>query len=536
MLVPLQQVLTGTHPEPLAARLEAIGFRVLRQRAIDEPLLYFDTQDGAVFARGGRLFRELRAPAGREPSPARSPWRFLDSHGVTASRGSLAGVRRIVPWLPDAADLHPILLALRSGALLRVRGLATRDLTVVADRWSFGGTAAASDGRDRRPLDRSAFAMLRTGAAPAGQLPARWYVAPDDGPRHDRTYLEMVLAEHARAVGVRRGRPVCRWDPLTAGLESIGRLPPGLAAPRSLVARRGDTLAAVLAKTIGLQGMRLASCVDGIVCDRHPEYVHDARVAVRRARFALLVAAANGDPAAHGLSDRLRCLARLLGPVRDLDVLLARLDQLAAAPDLAAAADLRLADELRANREERRAAAAEVLRAPETAGLVRQVSRWRGGGVADQPAARSARSALRAAFKRVDKAGRAAMASETVAVAALHLLRLRLKRLRYTAELFAGALPRKRDNRALDAVVATCAAAQTALGELNDDAVAEAEISATPSMVRAAGRADGSSGAQPAQQIVAELRLRQERAAGGFLKGWRGNRDRLRRSLKELWG
>ena len=46
MLYFLQQAITGTHPDTLAARLEAIGFRVLGQRAIDEPLLYFDTQDG----------------------------------------------------------------------------------------------------------------------------------------------------------------------------------------------------------------------------------------------------------------------------------------------------------------------------------------------------------------------------------------------------------------------------------------------------------------------------------------------------------
>ena len=549
MLYFLQQAITGTHPETLAARLEAIGFRVLGQRAIDEPLLYFDTQEGTVFARGGRLCRELPAAASGEAPLAGSSWRFRGCRQVSIGCDSLAGVRRAVPWLPDAAALHPILLALRSGARLRVRGLATRDLTVVVERWSFAGTAPPANGQHRGPLDPAAFAVLYAGAAggaaPAAQMPPCWYVAPDDGPRHDRTYLDMVLAEHAGAVGLRRGRPASRWDPLTAGLELIGRLPPGLAAPRGLVVRRADSLTAVLGKTVRLQGMRLASCVDGIVCDRHPEYVHDARVAVRRARFALLVAEVNGDPAARALSDRLRRLARLLGPVRDLDVLLARLDELAATawqsagPDGAAggAAEQRLAAELWARREERRAAVAEMLRTPETVRLVQQVSRWCAGGVVDQPAGSSARAALRAALEQVDKAGSEATGSESVPVRTLHRLRLRLKRLRYTAELFSGALPRRRGNRALEAVAGECSAAQTALGDLNDDAVAAAEISAAAGMLREAGEADAATAAELtelAERISALLRLWQERAAADFLDRWQGHRDRLRRALKEL--
>ncbi len=316
MLYFLQQAITGTHPETLAARLEAIGFRVLGQRAIDESLLYFDTQDGAVFARGGRLCRELPAAASREAPLARSSWRFRGCRQVSIGCDSLAAVRTDVPWLPDAAALHPILLALRSGARLRVRGLATRDLTVVVERWSFTGAAPPANGQQRGPLDPAAFAVLDAGgagsAAPAAQMPACWYVAPDDGPRHDRAYLDMVLAEHAGAVGLRRGRPASRWDPLTAGLELIGRLPPGLAAPRGLVVRRADSLTAVLGKTVRLQGMRLTSCVEGIVCDRHAEYVHDARVGRAHGAAACSTAPSGGQPPAAGGAAR----GRRPGPAR----------------------------------------------------------------------------------------------------------------------------------------------------------------------------------------------------------------------------
>ena len=548
MLFPLQQAKTGRHPEALAALLEAIGYRVVHRQDIDEPLQYYDTQNGAVFRRGGRLCRELPSAPPRELPPDRSPWRFSGRRPGSTRGDSLAGVRRAVPWLPEAEELHPILLALRRGARLRVRGLATRELTVVVERWSFAGTAPPADGQDRALLDSDAAVVPHDGdargAVPMAQMPPWWYVAPDDGPRHDRAYLDLVLAEHACTAGLRRGGPPSGWDPLTAGLGLIGRLAPGLAAPRALKVRRTDSLRAVLGKTIRLQGMRLASCVDGIVCDRHPEYVHDARVAVRRARFALRVARTGGDPAARDLSDRLSGLARMLGPVRDLDVLLDRLAELAALAGRAAgqddaaagAAEQRLAGELWARREERRAAAAEMLRKADTARLVQQVSRWCAGNSSDQPAETSARTALRAALEQVDKAGGAALGSEPVPVRTLHRLRLRLKRLRYTAELFSGALPRTRQNDALDAVVARCASAQTALGDLNDDAVAATEVGATARMMREAGETDAASAAQLADRIITVLRLRQEHAAGEFLDGWRGNRKRLRKALQVLVG
>ena len=150
-------------------------------------------------------------------------------------------------------------------------------------------------------------------------------------------------------------------------------------------------------------------------------------------------------------------------------------------------------------------------------------------------AARSA--ALGAALKQVEKAGSDAAGSGSVPARTLHRLRLRLKRLRYTAELFTGALPRRRGNRALEAVTGECSAAQTALGDLNDDAVAAAEISAAAGMMREAGTADAATAAELtelAERISALLRLWQERAAADFLDGWQGHRDRLRRALKEL--
>ena len=104
--------------------------------------------------------------------------------------------------------------------------------------------------------------------------------------------------------------------------------------------------------------------------------------------------------------------------------------------------------------------------------------RWVDAGIFDRPVTPVAAAAIRTALAQAAKSGRAATRRSGARATDLHRLRLRLKRLRYTAELFAGALPRRRANRALATIVAQCATAQASLGELNDDAVAAAEIRA----------------------------------------------------------
>ncbi len=567
MLCDLERTTAWAPPNALVGHLEAIGFRVLRRQAISESLLFLDTQGGAVFARDGRLVRAL----GTE----QTTWRFGGKGEPWMNAGSLADLQRVAPWLPDESELHPVLNALRTGAVLRLRGLGTRELAVVVERWSFAGTVPPTGRQRVVPPGRGASAAPRDAVkgtgSPVVQLATCWNVEKDDGARQHRAYLSMVLDEHAVAFGLQRGRPAARWDPLTTGLRSIGRLPPGLPAPRLLAVRRSDSLTTVLDKVIRLQGLRLASCFDGIIDDRHPEYVHDARVATRRARFALRVAAAHGDPTARQLSGRLRSIARLLGPVRDLDLLMVRLGDLATtvrprrAPDAAGCevAERRLEESVgllrtpggktgwarsgaadggfgalgRVLRERRAALRGPVpaaLRSAATGCLVQQLSGWSAGGVGDRPVERVAGVALHEAAAEVVRSGDAARKRADVPVCDLHRLRLRMKRLRYTAELFAGALPRRRDNRALQAVVSVCATGQTALGDLNDDAVAETELRGALSRLPPAGPDDGTGAPELTARMITALQQGQRRAARAFQKQWPGQRDRLRRALQEL--
>ena len=517
---------TGAVLDDVTSGLESIGFRVGRPRKVMESLLFVDTQDGAIFARGGRLARCRQRGGPR--------WRFSEDCAVWIDGSSLAELRGRTPWLPADEDLHPVLHAQRSGSALLLRSMATRDLTLVIERWSFRGPfvdggAAGVDGADLPPA--AAVPEQVRAVAP------RWYLEPDPGPPHDQAYVALVLTEHAALLGCERGRPAPRWDPLASGLELLGRLPPGLPVPRPLRLRRGDRLETLLSKVVRLQGLRLASCLDGVLHDRHPEYVHDVRVATRRARFALRIAARADRRQARDLRDGLGTLARLIGPVRDLDVLLPRLGALANAAygdlhgaerPVAHTRDLalrQLADALYARRAERLQRVQEELPRAELAYLPRLLAHWGGAGGGAEPVTAVAAAAIRTALAQAVRVGRAATVPNAARVSDLHRLRLRLKRLRYTAELFAGALPRRSANRALESIVERCAAAQTTLGELNDDAVAATEIRSIVPLLERSGA--GTAAVALARAILEQLERMELAAAQHFGGRWPRLRKRL---------
>src|SRR5208337_3814895 len=66
----------------------------------------------------------------------------------------------------------------------------------------------------------------------------------------------------------------------------------------------------------------------GAIHDLDPEFVHDLRVATRRARSALRLFSRILDPGeGSAFADDLGWIARLLGATRDLDVFMARLEE-----------------------------------------------------------------------------------------------------------------------------------------------------------------------------------------------------------------
>jgi inorganic triphosphatase YgiF len=221
----------------------------------------------------------------------------------------------------------------------------------------------------------------------------------------------------------------------------------------------------------------------GVIAGRDVEYLHQARVAMRRLRSALTVFRRGFPRAAfEDLLPELRWLDGALGPARDWDVFaLSTLPQVA----LAFGDDglHTLAERTAALRATAGALAADALRLPRyPAALLKLVSAfhrqpWLAVDDANAQAARAepletfAQTVLSRRHRKVLKAARRVLKSNRAHDfdhAQLHQLRIEIKKLRYAAEFFAALYGRK-----VKPYTAGLAGLQELLGGLNDAATVE---------------------------------------------------------------
>jgi CHAD domain-containing protein len=271
----------------------------------------------------------------------------------------------------------------------------------------------------------------------------------------------------------------------------------------------------VVRHAIALSVIRLVRHDPVVRLDVDPEGVHQARVATRRLRsdlrtFRPLVV----EEWASSLRDELGWLARILGVVRDGDVLLDRLrvrageltdDPEEAAPALAA---------LRSSRDGAHAALLEALRSDRYAALLdRLVEAANAPGLsqsASEPAGAAVPALVRHPWQALKK--RAKAVGDDPTDERLHEVRIRTKRVRYAAEAAAPVTGKQ-----ARAFARAAARLQDVLGELNDAVVAAAWLDAwaVQSTDAAASRA-------------VETLAASERAAAVELRGsWRRAWDEL---------
>jgi inorganic triphosphatase YgiF len=234
------------------------------------------------------------------------------------------------------------------------------------------------------------------------------------------------------------------------------------------------TLGAALRDVIERGATLLLANAGGIGAGADPEFVHQARVAVRRMRSAArLFGKAAGWPAA--LDTELRWIGRKLGAVRDWDVL-----QTQTLPALAAAMP-EFAGQVAAHAGAVRCRDDDALRAAlagaRVARLLLRLLRWAATPAGGPTLASGARKRLRRLHRRLF--GSAAF-FVALPLEEQHQVRIRAKRLRYALDLYAAALPAKATARWVERL----ARLQDELGLLNDMAVA-AEL--LPRVGRAAG-------------------------------------------------
>jgi CHAD domain-containing protein len=199
-----------------------------------------------------------------------------------------------------------------------------------------------------------------------------------------------------------------------------------------------------------------------------PEAVHDFRVALRRLRTALRPARRlHGKRHLRAVEEELGRFARATGALRDEEVLRETLGALDLPPPARAALDAWLVQRLRQERARRRRAGALIAGADRHPGvgpplgtalaaLERRLGRRRSE---EHPARALAESALAEATAAVA----ARLHARPTDAAAMHALRIRYKRLRYTAELFKPLL-----GEATSLLAREAARMQKRLGELHD--------------------------------------------------------------------
>lgn len=205
------------------------------------------------------------------------------------------------------------------------------------------------------------------------------------------------------------------------------------------------------------------------------ESLHQARVGVRRMRSHLRAFGPLLDRRwTEALASELRGLARQLGEVRDLDVLIERLTALAS--DLRPVIDP-LLDDLARRRDQARGELLIRIRHEDYAALLERLVAAAAAPrllrAASRPAASSLPPLFGAAWKRLAKqAGRLTSDSPDTDY---HELRIRAKRARYAAEAIGPALdPGGQDGA--DAIRKRLTALQTLLGELQDAVTSREEI------------------------------------------------------------
>ncbi len=496
----------------LQSRLRAFG--VPRVQMVDS--VYFDTAARAL-ARAGlalrlrrqgrRWLQTLKTGGGEAALATRDEWEVPVAAGRLqfAALPAAARAQLRTAGVASARPLRPVYRTrFRRSAWTVERDGATVELALD------DGQIVA--GAQREPILEL---ELELKAGPAAALPAlaRAIMAP---PR--RAVLPLLPLGASKAA---RGQRLADQLPLRAAKASGARLGEGL-RPKLPA---GAALRCVLANGLEV----LLANAHGLRRRDEPEFVHQARVALRRMRSALrLLARDTTVPAA--LISELRWLASALGPARDADVLVtstlpAVLAALTAPPSAAQSAAASAAwsappsappsaekagavRSLLAAARRRRVRGRRLARAAVGSGrfalLALDLLAWTRSphDERERTLRQLAPRRLASAHRRLLRAGRFFAA---LPPAEQHAVRILGKRLRYALDLFAPALPAPAAAAAAN-YGAVLAQLQEELGALNDAAVAAAtlpELSGDAALLASARTALAGGRLQQLERVVA---------------------------------
>jgi inorganic triphosphatase YgiF len=323
-----------------------------------------------------------------------------------------------------------------------------------------------------------------------------WLLEPSAGARVEAVLDQGTVAANGRVEGVceveiesLEGDPAATFELASRLLEDVALRPSGvtkaergyrLASGRRLQPSKAPEISldaaarpAAAARIVIAAGLaQLQANEEGVLSATDPEFVHQARVALRRMRSALRIFRdAIGVERAEAWRGALGELGVALGGARDWDVFATE----TLPPVLSAFGDAALRRRLLARvgqrRRRERDAAREAIGSRRYAATVLEISRWLAleeEGPADGGGDSLADFAARVIRKRHKRLLSDAADLASLPAAERHRVRIDTKRLRYGVDAMYSLFPSKRVSRYIDVLVAL----QDSLGTANDAATA----------------------------------------------------------------
>jgi CHAD domain-containing protein len=411
---------------------------------------FYDTFDWRVFLSGGVLEAESH------PDGTTLVWRSA-TNGVVYGSIVQAGAPRFVWDLPSSALRERLTPILEMRALLpKARIETTRhDLRLLnKDEKTVARLTMDQDllrGRHGR-APRRLGARLRL-------LPVRGYDKP----------LQRIRELLENELGL---APMGRDDTLLKALDATGQRPGDYSSKLRLKLDGEMTAAAATQLTLRQLLETLEKNEDGVRADLDSEFLHDFRVAVRRARSALSqIKGVVPDAALDKLRPELGWLGQVTGPTRDLDVYLLKLPGYRDRLPAEVRTDLEpLHDFLVEHQKSEQQRLSKALASPRYRNLKRL---WRDvldtlstpspdAVNANRPISEVANNRIWRVYRRVIKEG-SAIGSGSPAEA-LHELRKTCKKLRYLMEFFQSLYPPAR----IKSLIGALKILQENLGDFQD--------------------------------------------------------------------
>jgi len=444
------EIKLATNPAMLDAlrahpRLEAQGMRKAHCST------YFDTAEGALAAvgaslrlrhRAGACEQTLKLTTRRKSQIHRSEWNHPLPPGASApdmaafpplaarALGGLVGEAPLVPYAEVAVERE-----------VRLVQQGETWIELAFDHGEIRVPGAASE-----PVAELELELRDGDLADALALALELPLGPDLG------WSIATKAQRAQAMASGQGAVPIHASPVP--------LTPGMSAGRGFAAIGWSCL-----------GQWLGNA-PLVISTGHPGAVHQARVAIRRLRAAFSLfgrAMLAHDPETRALREALRAAAQVLGPARDLHVLRRRV--LGHAEPLNDAEGQRLMAMLAHAEQQATQAARAALASAAIQRLPLQVALWleRGAWIAEDAAATPLSDLSASLLQRQRKPLRGIRHRLAgMSDAALHDLRIDVKKLRYAVDFFA---PLAHDPRMARGHEQALGGLQDVLGDIHDTAM-----------------------------------------------------------------